>query len=70
MQQVPFKAFLPEEEEPGEPQASYSYALAEATARARATMQGHEVRAGAQCVLRLVIAHRCCCCCCCCCYVG
>lgn len=42
--QVPFKAFLPEEEEPGEPQASYSYALAEATARARGTMQGHEAR--------------------------
>ena len=42
--QVPFKAFLPEEEESGEPQASYSYALAEATARARGTMQGHEVR--------------------------
>lgn len=40
--QVPFKPFLPEEEEPGEPQASYSYALAEATARARGTMQGHE----------------------------
>lgn len=42
--QVPFKPFLPEEDEPGEPAASYSYALAEAAAAARGTMQGHEVR--------------------------
>jgi hypothetical protein len=44
--QVPFKPFLPEEDEPGEPAASYSYALAEAAAAARGTMQGHEVRWG------------------------
>lgn len=43
---VPFKPFLPEEEEPGEPTASYSYALAEAAARARGVMQGHEVGQG------------------------
>ena len=41
--QVPSKPFLPEEEEPGEPQASYSYALAEAAAKARGVMQAHEV---------------------------
>ena len=44
--QVPYKAFLPEEEEAGEPQASYSYALADAASRARGVMQGHEVRRG------------------------
>ncbi|KAL4424540.1 hypothetical protein ABPG77_010120 [Micractinium sp. CCAP 211/92] len=42
--QVPFRPFLPEEEEPGDPQASYSYALAEAAAKARGVMQGHELR--------------------------
>jgi hypothetical protein len=44
--QVPSKSFLPEEEEPGEPQASYSYALAEAAAKARGVMQAHEVWRG------------------------
>jgi hypothetical protein len=42
--QIPSKPFLPEEEEPGEPQASYSYALAEAAAKARGVMQAHEVK--------------------------
>ena len=37
--QVPFKPFLPEEDEPGEPQASYSYGLAQAAAKARGVMQ-------------------------------
>lgn len=41
---MPFSPFLPEEEEPGEPAASYSYSLAEAAARARGVMEGHEVR--------------------------
>jgi hypothetical protein len=41
--QVPSRPFLPEEDEPGEPAASYSYALAEAAAKARGTMEGHEV---------------------------
>eukprot|EP00887_Chlorella_sp_A99_P001781 scaffold19.g1781.t1 len=40
---VPFKPWLPEEEG-GEPQASYAYALAEAAAKARGSMDGHEVR--------------------------
>jgi hypothetical protein len=45
--QVPYRPFLPEEEEPGEPVASYSYALADAAAKARGMMQGHEVGAPA-----------------------
>ncbi|GAB4813518.1 hypothetical protein N2152v2_000564 [Parachlorella kessleri] len=41
--QVPYRPFLPEEEG-GEPHASYAYALADAMAKARGTMEGHEVR--------------------------
>ena len=41
--QVAYQPFLPEEPG-GEPQASFSYALADAAAKARGTMEGHEVR--------------------------
>jgi cleavage and polyadenylation specificity factor subunit 1 len=40
---APYRAFLPEEQG-GEPQASYSYALADAAAAAAGTMTQHELR--------------------------
>ena len=40
---VPYAPLLPEEEG-GEPAASFSYALADAAAKARGSMEGHEVR--------------------------
>ena len=40
---VPYKPFIPEEEG-GEPQASYSYALADATSAAHGTLDQHELR--------------------------
>lgn len=41
--QIPYKPFLPEEDG-GEPEACYTYALLDATAKAKGTMIGHEVR--------------------------
>ncbi len=41
--QGPYRPFLPEEEG-GEPHAAYAYALADAAAKAKGTMEGHEVR--------------------------
>lgn len=41
--QAPYRAFLPEEEG-GEPQASFSYALADARAKAQGSVSQHEIR--------------------------
>lgn len=42
---MPYKPWLPEEGgEGGDPQASFSYACADAAAKARGSMEGHELR--------------------------